>query len=136
MQTIATNNPKLFPVKTIGKTMFIDFAHIVYVKAAGRHTLVQMKGEQEMIRSTLSFSAIEEMLPSSFFFKCHRSCIINMAHLHHFDKSSRKICLAEKHFVVLSKERIKEFETRTNIAVWKNIQFFCRFMTQNGWFMT
>jgi DNA-binding LytR/AlgR family response regulator len=104
----------LLPIKTINCILFIDFAEVVWVKAARKYSFVCIKGQQDVIRSIVPFSAMEKMLPTSYFFKCHRSCIINLMHLKKLDKYNRKIHLADDQCVIISEILIKDFLQRTN----------------------
>ena len=119
MQTSGNNSTGLLPLKTVDSILYIDFAHIIWVKAARKHTLVCIKGQQEVIRCILPFSIMEEMLPASYFFKCHRSCIINLMHLKKLDKYNRKIHLTDDQWVIISEILIKEFLLRTNAVILK-----------------
>jgi len=119
MQTSDNNSTGLLPLKTVDSILYIDFANIIWVKAARKHTLVCIKGQQEVIRCILPFSIMEEMLPDSYFFKCHRSCIINLMHLKKLDKYNRKIHLTDDQWVIISEILIKEFLLRTNAVIVK-----------------
>ena len=117
MQTKDNNFTGILPIKTNNFILFIDFADVIWVKAARKYSFVCIKGQQDVIRSILPFSTIEEMLPTSYFFKCHRSCIINLMHLKKLDKYNRKIHLTDDQCVIISEVLIKEFLHRTNADI-------------------
>lgn len=124
MQTFENNFTGILPIKTNNFILFIDFAEVIWVKAARKYSFVCIKGQQDVIRSILPFSTIEEMLPTSYFFKCHRSCIINLMHLKKLDKYNRKIHLTNDQCVIISEVLIKEFLHRTNADINKKTKFF------------
>jgi DNA-binding LytR/AlgR family response regulator len=99
----------LLPVKTIDGIVFVDFSAIIRFEADGKRTLVYIKNESNAVRSILSISIIEEMLPHAFFFKCHRSHIIGLRHLKKFVRDERKIQLTDNHCIPISEDRICDF---------------------------
>lgn len=117
MQTLDNHFAGILPIKTINCILFINFSEVIWVKAARKYSLVCIKGQQDLIHSVLSFSAMEEMLPASYFFKCHRSCIINLLHLKKLDKYNRRIHLSDEQCVTISEMLIKDFLHRTNADI-------------------
>lgn len=117
MQNIDNNFTRILPIKTNNCILFIDFAEVIWVKAARKYSFVCIKGHQDAIQTIFSFSTMEEMLPTSYFFKCHRSCIINLMHLKKLDKYNRKIHLTDNQCVIISEDRMKEFLYRTNAVI-------------------
>lgn len=117
MQTLDNHFAGILPIKTINCILFINFSEVIWVKAARKYSFVCIKGQQDPIHSVLSFSAMEEMLPASYFFKCHRSCIINLLHLKKLDKNNRRIHLSDDQCVTISEMLIKDFLHRTNADI-------------------
>lgn len=114
MQSTNHHSIERLPLKTSDFIQYIDFADIIWVKALKKQSQVCIKGKQEVIPSTFSFGDLEDMLPTTFFFKCHRSTIINLSHLQRFNKGKRLLLLSDNQCVVIAEERIGEFESRTN----------------------
>ncbi len=103
----------LMQVKTIEGFTYIDFFQIIRCEADCKHTLIYCKDQPGAIRSVSSLSAIEAQLPDDFFFKCHRSQIINLRHLQKFAKFDRIIHLNDNQSATISEDRIGEFLKRT-----------------------
>ncbi|MBP0984086.1 MAG: response regulator transcription factor [Oscillospiraceae bacterium] len=57
----------------------IKTSEIIYLEAAGKHTLVRTSKETYEIHNHLK--AIEEMLPPEKFFRCHKAFVVNFAHI-------------------------------------------------------
>lgn len=114
MQSSNNTSMERLPLKTSDIIQYVDFADIIWVKALKKRTLVCVKGKQDVIPSKFPFGELETMLPATFFFKCHRSTIINLAHLQGFDKCKRQLYLTDDQCVVIAEDRIDEFEDRTN----------------------
>jgi len=103
----------LMSVKTIEGFTYVDFSQIIRYKADCKHTLIYCKDRPGAIRSVSSLSDIEMQLPDEFFFKCHRSQIINLLHLQTFAKFDRIIHLDDNQSATISEDRLGEFLKRT-----------------------
>ncbi|HEX2936560.1 MAG TPA: LytTR family DNA-binding domain-containing protein [Bacteroidales bacterium] len=114
MQSPNNSTMERLPLKTSDFIQYIDFVDIIWVKALKKQSQVCIKGKPEVITSTFSFGDLEDMLPTTFFFKCHRSTIINLSHLQRFYKGKRQLLLSDNQCVIIAEERIGEFENRIN----------------------
>lgn len=114
METPGNLSIGLIPLKTIDEIVYADPVRIIRLEAAGKHTNIYVKNDEKIIRSILPISVIETMLPSAFFFKCHRSHIIGLRHLQKLDKCERKIYLADNNSVTISRDLVSEFLQRTD----------------------
>ncbi|NLG25768.1 MAG: response regulator transcription factor [Clostridiales bacterium] len=56
---------------------FVDMREILLVQREDRMTVVYAEGEKRFVTS-LSMSDLEEKLPKSLFFRCHKSYIVNL----------------------------------------------------------
>jgi two-component system, LytTR family, response regulator len=98
-----------YPVKIIDGIEFLNFSDIIRFEANDKLTLIYLANENNVVRSILKLSKIEEMLPSAFFFRCHRSHIIGSKHLKKFERASLTIQLYGNHNVPLAEERLCDF---------------------------
>jgi DNA-binding LytR/AlgR family response regulator len=120
MEEIPNFSAGLMPVKTFDGIEFIDFTNIIRFQADSKHTLIYIKDQPEPLNCILALTAIEERVPTSFFFRCHRSHIISLRYLKKFDKCKRIIHLIGNHSVIISEDRISVFFERIDPAYKKN----------------
>jgi two-component system LytT family response regulator len=66
---------KRFPIKSAGRTVFIQLDEIDYLEAAGNYVRLHTGGTEYLTRDTMS--AFETKLSDSNFVRIHRSVIIN-----------------------------------------------------------
>lgn len=67
------------PVKQGNKTILIDPADILYVIASGYYAEIYTSNKKYVLRESLN--NLEELLDSEYFFRVHRSTILNINHL-------------------------------------------------------
>lgn len=109
MATIFYPPDKVFPVKVIDGIDILDFSDIIHLEAADKLTFIYLMKEKKVVRSTLTLSKIEEMLPPAFFFRCHRSHIVGLRHLKKFENGVFTIYLTDNQYVPLAKDRLCDF---------------------------
>lgn len=86
---------------------------IIFIKADHNNALVYNAGETEPLKSAFSISEFEEMLPQKFFFKCHRSTIINLTHRVRLFNKDNCLQMTDDHKVIVAEDRLNEFYTVT-----------------------
>lgn len=84
----------------------ISFEKIIFCKAADKATEIFLQGG-ETICVMHSLKILEDKLPSSLFFRCHRSFLINLNSVKSFN--SRTIFTRFNYFVPLSKSKYYSF---------------------------
>jgi len=67
------------PVKQGNKTILIDPSEILYIIASGYYAEIYTSAKKYVLRESLN--NLEELLDSEFFFRVHRSTILNINHL-------------------------------------------------------
>jgi hypothetical protein len=67
------------PAEVNGNRLQIAYGEILCVRSNGRHTSL-FNGRKDFF-CPLSINEVETLLPRSFFFRCHRSYIVNLAHI-------------------------------------------------------
>jgi DNA-binding LytR/AlgR family response regulator len=115
----SNSNHDLFPVKTIDGTEYLDFAKIICIKANHNTSLLYKAGQAAPLKCTLSISEFEEMLPKKFFFRCHRSTIINLIHRVKFIHKENCLHLTDNQTVTISEDRLSDFLKATNTPTGK-----------------
>lgn len=83
--TSAENNDleKYFFIKTDGKIYKLLFNDILYAEANGNYTKIVTAGN--VLMPTMTFTAVEELLPRNMFIRVHRSFIINKSKIGHIE---------------------------------------------------
>lgn len=76
--------------------------------ADGSHTKIMT--EDELVEVTTPFSRIETQLPEEYFYKCHRSYIINMKHIARF--TSEQIEMTNHAIIPVSRRKRLDFHMR------------------------
>ena len=95
--------------KTIDGIVYLDFSKIIRFEAESKYTLIYTLNNKNAIRSLFPISLIEVMLPTSFFFRTHRSHIINFQYLEKLEKNKNTLHLIDNHIVPISKNRLSKF---------------------------
>ncbi|HET9697860.1 MAG TPA: LytTR family DNA-binding domain-containing protein [Terriglobales bacterium] len=76
METVAERRGlKRFPIKSAGRTVFIQLDEIDYLEAAGNYVRLHTGGNEYLTRDTMS--SFEAKLSESDFVRIHRSVIVN-----------------------------------------------------------
>jgi DNA-binding LytR/AlgR family response regulator len=70
-------------VKTDSKIYRVLYADIIYAEASGNYTKIVTT--QQTLMPGITFSSLEQQLPSSLFIRVHRSFIINKSHITHIE---------------------------------------------------
>jgi two-component system LytT family response regulator len=86
---------------------FIAIDEIIMAKAEGNYTRIFI--DEKEILTTRTLGEFENLLPSSQFFRSHKSYLINLNHLQHFNKSEELIHLQGGHKAELASRRRDEF---------------------------
>jgi DNA-binding LytR/AlgR family response regulator len=69
-------------VDSDGQKIKIDFAHIVYIEAAGNYISIVMPDRKIMCYK--SMSSVQEILPDNKFVRVHKSYIVSIDNIHSF----------------------------------------------------
>ncbi len=87
-----------FFVKTNRKMVKVKYAEILFVESFGEY--VKLHTENDVLLALQTTGFMEEMLPSSDFFRIHRSCIVNINRIEEVEGNMVKI---EQHTLTISK---------------------------------
>ncbi|TDO19610.1 LytR/AlgR family response regulator transcription factor [Pedobacter duraquae] len=70
-------------IKAEGKIYKLAFEKILYTEAQGNHTKI-VTTDQDLL-PTITFSTLQELLPSMLFLRVHRSFLVNMSKITHVE---------------------------------------------------
>ena len=76
---ITNSTQKKIPIPLKNKTIFVDVKEILYIMASNSYVEIFTKQRKYLLRNTIS--NIKEELSSPFFFRIHRSTIINIEYI-------------------------------------------------------
>jgi two-component system, LytTR family, response regulator len=96
------------PIKTNLGTEYIKFDNIIFLKADGAYTKVQLINSS--ILSAKNIGEFENFLPPSLFYRCHHSYIINTQHIEKLRKGRNgMIHLTQNNSIPISQRKMKGF---------------------------
>ena len=82
-ENIASTSDDSFFIRTDGKIYKILQNDVLYAEASGNYTKIVTTNN--IFMPTMTFSAVEELLPKKFFVRVHRSFIINKNRISHIE---------------------------------------------------
>lgn len=90
---------------------FVEIADIILLEADGAYTTFYLKdGQKIVVSKKLKF--YEDILSNrSFFFRTHRSYVINVNYIKKYSRSENAILMDNDFSVTISRDRKQEFET-------------------------
>ena len=96
------------PIKTSLGTEYIKFENIIFLKADGAYTKVQLLNNS--LLSAKNIGEFENFLPSTIFYRCHHSYIINTQHIEKLKKGRNgMIHLSQNNSIPISQRKMKGF---------------------------
>ncbi|MCL2078161.1 MAG: LytTR family DNA-binding domain-containing protein [Oscillospiraceae bacterium] len=90
------------------KIVRISYDDIIYIEAKNKRSLIRV-GEKIIVYPCI-LSELEIKLPANRFFRCHRSFIINLAHLK--ERKGYEIRLGNGEKATLSRSKVTEFKSK------------------------
>lgn len=90
------------------KLNFLNINDIVALEADSRYTFIYTSDGNKIL-SSKNLGEYEDLLESPYFFRCHKSYIINTFHIKSFDKSSLEITLTNNIKAEVSTRKKDEF---------------------------
>jgi DNA-binding LytR/AlgR family response regulator len=82
-ETVEQPTEEYFFLKTDGKIFKLLYDDILYAEANGNYTKIITRSQ--VLLPGMTFSNVEELLPTSVFFRVHRSFIINKSKISHIE---------------------------------------------------
>lgn len=85
---------KTVPLRVNGKILYQDIQELLYMESASSHRII-LHGMKQMIHTSGDLNAFEKILPE-YFFRCHRSCIINLKQVSVFDEQNNSVSFPDQ----------------------------------------
>lgn len=96
------------------QTHLIAINDIVLVKAANIYSHVYLDNGQEFVTSE-TISSLEKQLATSYFYRTHRSYLVNLYFINTYQKAGLKLFLKNNNYIVpIARDKKKDFERVLN----------------------
>lgn len=102
----ATN--KKITINTDGKLMFFSSDDILYAESDGNYSTIFLSDGQKILL-TKKLKEVNELLPSSSFFRIHNSYIVNLNKIKEFLKTDGYVVLETNHKIPVSRQKKSDF---------------------------
>ncbi len=100
-------NLKPLMIKTNLGNSFFNYQDVIRFEADGHYSIVFLS-EGKQVQCTLSISALNDELPKSKFFRCHRSHIVNLSFISNYNSKTSILTVAQNE-VPISRSYQQEF---------------------------
>jgi len=111
IRKIETNTPRFLTVSHGRDEVCCPIQQVTYIEALHKQTILHRKN-QEPIVSSETLASIEDKLAKEPFFRCHKSCLVNLNHIQNISPTDVTV---DGQKLPVSKYRKKEFmQTLTN----------------------
>jgi len=97
-------------LKTILGYEFYEYEEIIMFRANHNYSDVFIIDNNKPVKALYNLCTIERIFKSDSFFRCHKSYIINLKHVHRFKISERTLELRSGIIIPISKNKIKKFK--------------------------
>lgn len=89
-----TSVKKTVALRVNGKILYQDIEELLYMESASSHRII-LHGMKQMVHILGDLSAFEKILPE-YFFRCHRSCIINLKQVLFFNEQNNFVSFPDQ----------------------------------------
>lgn len=100
------NSEDFLIISTERKTKKLLLRDILYIESVGRIAKIHCKGC--VMETYEQIGVLEEKLRDKFFFRCHKSFLVNLAYVDTFNKTD--ICMENGDKIMVAKRRLEEFQ--------------------------
>lgn len=97
------------PLKTVQGYDFVSFSEIIRIEAVHNNCNIFLLENEKALKVLCNMIHIESFLLTPYFFRCHRSHIVNMNHVLRFIEKDRKLITINGE-VPISEDRIKQLK--------------------------
>lgn len=99
---------KRITINTDGKLLFFESDEILYAESDGNYSTIFLRDGQKILL-TKKLKEVNELLPSSCFFRIHNSYIVNLNHVKEFIKTDGYVVLDSNHKIPVSRQKKSDF---------------------------
>lgn len=107
-ESLLANQEQRIKISVDGKLLFLDAADIIYCESDGNYTKVFLEENQRLFVSK-KLKEIEEILPSSCFFRVHNSYIVNLKKVKAYYKTDAYLQLSNDKKIPVSRNKKSDF---------------------------
>lgn len=102
------HNHRKITINTDGKMIFLPSEDIVFVESDGNYSTIYLTGNHKKV-VTKKLKEIDELLPTSSFFRIHNSYIINLNKIKEFLKTEGYVVMQSNHRIPVARQRKSDF---------------------------
>jgi two-component system, LytTR family, response regulator len=115
MQKLNSNQDvKKITIPHLGGFKIIELQDIMYFEGDGNYTTLYLQNLQKMV-VTRQLGMFEEILPSSSFFRIHKSTIINLKYVTGYSSTEGSVAIMQdKNTLTISRRRLDDFLNKLN----------------------
>ncbi|MCD7819767.1 MAG: LytTR family DNA-binding domain-containing protein [Lachnospiraceae bacterium] len=105
VRRIEVNTPRFLTIKHGRQEICCPIQQITYIEAIRKQTIIHRKSQENIISSE-TLASLESRLSQEPFFRCHKSCLVNLNHIQNISPTDVTV---DGQTVPVSKYRKKEF---------------------------
>jgi len=107
-EKLINQSDKKIKISIDGKLMFLDADEIMYCESDGNYTKVFLKGNNRLF-VTKKLKEIQQLLPSTCFFRVHNSYIVNLKKIREYLKTDAYVVLTDNTKIPVSRNKKNKF---------------------------
>lgn len=107
-ESLLANNDQRIKISVDGKLLFLEAAEIIYCESDGNYSKIFLEDNQKLF-VTKKLKEVQELLPSSCFFRVHNSYIVNLKKVKAYFKTDAYVELSNKKKIPVSRNKKSSF---------------------------
>ncbi|GGE34524.1 LytR/AlgR family response regulator transcription factor [Psychroflexus planctonicus] len=107
-ESLLANNEQRIKISVDGKLLFLEAAEIIYCESDGNYTRIYLENNQKLF-VTKKLKEVQELLPTSCFFRVHNSYIVNLKKVKAYYKTDAYVELSNKKQIPVSRNKKSSF---------------------------
>lgn len=107
-ESLLLNQEQRIKISVDGKLLLLDAIEIIYCESDGNYTKIFLENNQKLF-VTKKLKEVEELLPSSCFFRVHNSYIVNLKKVKAYYKADAYVELSNKKKIPVSRNKKSGF---------------------------
>ena len=107
-ELIKSNNSPIIPIKSASKIDFIPVSEILYCSADLAYTQITTLNNNKIL-ATKTINEFEDHLSCYSFFRISKSLLVNIKHIHSYNRKNSQILMHNKEILDVARRRKTEF---------------------------
>lgn len=107
-ESLLANLDQRIKISVDGKLLFLDAMEIIYCESDGNYTSIYLEDNQKIF-VTKKLKEVQELLPTSCFFRVHNSYIVNLKKVKAYFKTDAYVELTNKKKIPVSRNKKSSF---------------------------